>query len=85
MKQPVNWYQLLATAVVIIMACFAGVISSNRETAELKTEVVNLKADIVDIKIDSRQSIGELKGKIDEMQRDITQILINQEKKADRK
>ena len=85
MKQPVNWGQIIATSVVILIACFTGIVASNREVSELKNEVANIKVTMYDIKIENTKQVAKLENKIDEIQRDITQILVNQEKKVDRK
>ncbi len=73
MKQPVNWYQLLGTAIVVIGAAWGFTLADARERAELRSEVNFIKNDN-----------QQLKQQLNAMQLDIRQILVTLQDKQDR-
>lgn len=85
MKRPAVIWQVIAICVAILSPIVAGLISQSNTVSELRTKVTNLELKIYDQQINSDKKFEKIDSKIDLIQNDTRQILINLEKKADRK
>ena len=85
MKQPTQWWQVISICVVVLIASFGGIINESNKVARLEDRVENLKIQQMDIQTSSDKRFDRMDIKIDAIQTDTRQILINLQNKADRK
>lgn len=84
MKQPTPLWQVISICVVVLIASFTGILNQSNRIAELKKDVENLKIYQYNLQISTDKKFDKIDSKIDGIQNDTRQILINMEKKADR-
>lgn len=84
MKQPTPLWQVISICVVVLIASFTGILNQSNRIAELKKDVENLKIYQYNLQISTDKKFDKIDTKIDGIQNDTRQILINMEKKADR-
>lgn len=85
MKQPTQWWQVISICVVVLIASFGGIINESNKVARLEDRVENLKIQQMDIQTSSDKKFDRMDIKIDAIQTDTRQILINLQNKEDRK
>lgn len=85
MKQPTPLWQVISICITVLIASFTGIISQSNKTAGLAKDMENLKIEMFNIKMNSDKKFDKMDNKIDLIQNDTRQILINMERKADRK
>jgi hypothetical protein len=84
-KQPTPLWQVISICVTIILAGIAGLVSTNTKISRLETEINNLKDNQFNMQLSTDRKFDKIDSKIDGIQSDTRQILINLERKADRK
>lgn len=78
MKQPTPLWQVIAICVTVLMASFAGIINASNKVSTLSNKVENLETQLYGIQIASDKKFDKIDNKIDNIQSDIRQILVNQ-------
>lgn len=85
MKQPTTLLQVIAICVTVLLASGAGIINASNRISSLNSEVENLKIQIYNVQLAADKKFDKIDSKIDAIQADTRQILINLATKADRK
>lgn len=85
MKQPTPLWQVITICVTIILAGITGLITTNNKITRLEEELKNLKSQQWDLQITTDKKFDKIDAKIDNIQNDTRQILVNLERKQDRK
>ncbi len=85
MKQPTQWWQVISICVVVLIASFGGIINESNKIARLEDSVEMLKIKQLEIQTDAYKKFDRLDNKIDAIQNDTRQILVNLANKQDRK
>lgn len=85
MKQPTPLWQVISICITVLIASFTGIISQSNKTAALSKDLENVKIELFNIKMNSDKKFDKMDSKIDLIQNDTRQILINMERKMDRK
>lgn len=84
MQQPTPLWQVISICVMIILTCGAGIIAQNNKISKLEETVINIKSSQFNQEMETAKKFDKLEAKIDFIQTDTRQILINLERKADR-
>lgn len=85
MKQPTPLWQVISICVVVLMASFTGILNASNHISKLQEQIDNLKAQQYNMQIESDKKFDKIDTKIDLIQIDTRQILINLANKQDRK
>lgn len=85
MKQPTQMWQLIISVAAVLLSCFAGIINQSNKIASLRTDLENVKIQQFNQQMASDKKFDKMDLKIDLIQADTRQILINLQNKADRK
>ncbi len=85
MKQPTPLWQVISICVTVLIASFAGIINASNKISALQTEVENVKIQQYNLQLNSDKKFDRIDAKIDGIQADTRQILINLAGKQDRK
>jgi hypothetical protein len=84
MKQPTQLWQLVISIIVMVAGFMTGIINQSNQIAKLTADLENVKIEQYSAQIASDKKFDKMELKIDAIQADTRQILINLEKKADR-
>ncbi len=84
MKQPTQLWQLVISIIVMVGGFLTGIINQSNQIATLTKDLENVKLQQYSDKLDSDKKFDRVEAKIDFIQNDTRQILINLEKKVDR-
>lgn len=84
MKRTTNWWQVIAACLTVAVPLTTGLISQSNTISELRTKVINIETKQYDMQISNDKKFDRLDSKIDLIQNDTRQILINLERKQDR-
>jgi hypothetical protein len=85
MKQPTPLWQVISICITVLIASFTGILTQSNKIAELSRDVENMKLEQYNMQLSSDKKFDRIDAKIDLIQSDTRLILINLEKKADRK
>ena len=85
MRQPTPIWSIIAICVTLILAGVAGLVTTNNKITRLEEEFQNLKDQQFQIQLNADKKFEKIDLKIDGIQADTRQILINLEKKQDRR
>ena len=78
MKQPTQIWQLVISIFVVLLSCGAGIMNASNKIATLSNELDNMKIQQYSIQISSDKKFDKIDTKVDAIQADIRQILVNQ-------
>lgn len=84
MKQPTQMWQLIISIVVMAGGFITGIISQSNQIAKLTTDLENVKIQQFNMQLTSDKKFDKMELKIDAIQADTRQILINLQNKVDR-
>lgn len=85
MKQPTQMWQLIISIFVVLLSCGAGIINQSNKIAKLEEKIQNESIDRFNAQIAADKKFDKIDIKIDGIQADTRQILINLANKQDRK
>lgn len=85
MKQQAQIWQLIVSVVVVVLSCFAGIISASNKIETLRADLENVKTQQFNMQTAADKKFDKIDAKIDLIQNDTRQILINLASKQDRK
>lgn len=85
MKQPTPLWQVISICVTVLLASMAGIITANNKITRLEEDIKNVKTQQFNLQLTTDKKFDRIDAKIDLIQNDTRQILINMEKKQDRK
>jgi hypothetical protein len=85
MRKEITLGQLLSAAFGVLMAILAGWIAVKERLATMEEKQKNQDIEIMDIRIEMKQNAQETKYILQDLQKTTNQILVNLERKQDRK
>jgi hypothetical protein len=85
MRKEITLGQLLSAAFGVLMAILAGWIAVKERLATMEEKQKNQDIEIMDLRIEMKQSVQETKYALQDLQKTTNQILVTLERKADRK
>lgn len=85
MKQPTPLWQVISICAIVLIAAFSGIISESNRVATLQSELDDMKIQQMQIQTNSDKRFDKMDSKIDAIQLDTRQILVNLANKEDRK
>jgi uncharacterized membrane protein (DUF106 family) len=84
MKQPTPLWQVISICVTLMIAGITGLLVQNNKISRLEAEVKELRSQQYTMQLSNDKKFDKIDGKIDGIQSDTRQILINLERKQDR-
>lgn len=85
MKQPTPLWQVISICITVLIASFTGILTQSNKVAALTRDLENMKLEQYNDKLSSDKKFDRIDGKIDLIQSDTRQILINLAGKQDKK
>jgi|GEM_PF-2358212 len=85
MKQPTQMWQLVISVFVVLLSCGAGILNQSNKIAKLEEKLSNESVERFNAQLISDKKFDKIDNKIDAIQADTRQILINLANKVDRK
>lgn len=85
MKQPTPLWQVISICVTVLIASFTGIIAQSNKIAALQKDIENIKTQQYNMQLNTDKKFDKIDAKIDAIQNDTRQILVELEKKANRK
>lgn len=85
MKKEITYGQALGIAVTIIIAVFGGWLTLTKSQSADHIRIEKLELKLQEMQLNNEARYNKIEDKIDNVQNDITKILINMERKQDRK
>jgi len=85
MKQPTQIWQTVISIFVVLLSCGAGILNQSNKIAKLEEKLSNESIERFNAQLVSDKKFDKIDNKIDAIQADTRQILINLANKVDRK
>jgi len=85
MKQPTQMWQLIISIFVVLLSCGAGILNQSNKIAKLEEKLSNESVERFNAQIVADKKFDKIDTKIDAIQADTRQILVNLANKVDRK
>ena len=85
MKQPTPLWQVISICVVVLIASMTGIVTQSNRVASLQRDLENVKSQLYNTQISADKKFDRIDNKIDLIQNDTRQILVNLERKEDKK
>lgn len=85
MKQPTPLWQVVSMFITVALFALGGIVSMNNKVSKLEEAIINIQMKQTAVDAANDKKFDKLDQKIDLIQIDTRQILINMEKKMDRK
>ena len=84
MKQPVNWWQIIAIIVPVMTTVIASWITHSNKLSAQEIRIQRLEADSYNYQLKIEKSLDKLEAKIDNLNSHYTKILVELQNKANR-
>ena len=85
MKQPTQMWQLIISIFVVLLSCGAGILNQSNKIAKLEEKLSNESVERFNAQIVADKKFDKIDTKIDAIQADTRQILVNLANIVDRK